>query len=413
MIERLAVVSYHSSPLLEPGSGDSGGMTIYVRALARAMAQVGVRTDVFTRASGDGPRATELVPGVRVVAIEAGPVEPVDKRVLPRFIDDFAAGIRAFATAQRTAYDAVHSHYWQSGLAARELARSWRIPFVHSHHTLGRVKNRYLAPGDDPEPPMRLEGESAIIDAADVLIASTDDEWEHLSCLYGAPHDRLKIVHPGVDHATFRPLDRVRSRRSLGLGDAHVLLYAGRIQRLKGLDLALRAVEQLSGALERDLVFLVVGGASGSGGDAEIARLAALARTLGIERSVRFVGTRSHHDLPTFYSAADAVLVCSHSESFGLAALEAQACGTPVVATAVGGLRHVVRDGASGFLVDTRDPTTFAGRLKDILGDGALATRFRAAAVRSAARFSWERAADELVELYDCLGERAPDACTC
>jgi D-inositol-3-phosphate glycosyltransferase len=413
-IRRLAVVAYHSSPLRSPGDGDSGGMTVYVRELAEAFARRGVQTDVFTRADSSGPRVTTLAPGVRVVSIDAGPRSAVPKERLLEHLGDFTGGVRAFAVTQRLAYDVVHSHYWQSGIAGITLARGWDVPLVHSHHTLGRVKNRYLAPGDDPEPRVRLDGEARVIEAADVLVASTDDEWKQLACLYGASHDKLKTLHPGVDHASFSPGPRAEARAALGLGAGAVMLYAGRIQRLKGIELAVRAADELRSALESPLTLLIAGGASGPAGAIEVARLRALVDELGLGGVVRFVGPVPHPELPVYYRASDVLVVCSHSESFGLTALEAHSCGTPVVGTPVGGLSHVVTDGRSGFLVDTRDPAVFAARLKTLLADDRLRARFSAAAIASAAPFSWDRTAASLQELYECLvREKSPEACTC
>ena len=414
-LKRTAVISYHSSPLIEPGSGDAGGMTVYVRQLAEAVAGRGLATDIFTRADSDLPRVVELAPGVRVVSVDAGPRERVEKEDLSEHLDDFVAGVRAFSTSQRARYELVHSHYWQSGLAAKALATAWGVPFVHSNHTLGKVKNRALAPGDAPEPLARLAGEAEVMDAADVLIASTDEELQQLACLYGASHDRLKTLHPGVDHSLFSPGPKEGPRAELGLSpDEAVLLFVGRIQRLKGLELAIRSVEQLEPALDRPLDLVVVGGPSGRGGRAEIQRLHELASNLGVADRVTWVGPQPHHRLPIYYRAADAVVVCSHSETFGFAALEAHACGTPVVGTAVGGLAHIVDDGRSGFLVETRDPAVFAGRLKTLLSDPELSATFRAEAERSAARFSWDKTADSFLELYECLvREESPEACTC
>lgn len=410
----LAVLSFHSSPLDEPGSGDAGGMTVYVRSLADALAARGVTTDLFTRAQDARTTPITVSSGVRVVPIEAGPRAPVPKEELQPYLGDFVAGIRAFALSQRLSYDLVHSHYWQSGLAGTALAEAWGVPLVHSHHTLGRVKNRFLAPGDRPEPDHRLDGEDEVIAAADVLIASTDDELRQLTSLYGAAHDRLKTLHPGVDHRIFTPHDRVRARRELGLGDGAVMLFVGRLQPLKGAELALRALEELRPALDRDLSLILVGGASGPTGDTEIERLKQLARDLGVSNDVSFVGPQPHHRLPLFYSASDVVTVCSHSESFGLAALEAHACGIPVVGTPVGGLSHIVRDGRSGFLVAERDPSVFAARLKTLLSDDVLHSRFSAEALDAASAFSWDRAAVDFLELYECLVRAdSPEVCTC
>jgi D-inositol-3-phosphate glycosyltransferase len=412
-LRRIAVIAYHSSPLQEPGAGDAGGMTVYVREIAEALARRGIATDIFTRATTDFDRPVELYPGARVVSIPAGPRAPLEKERLSAYIDEFVTGIRAFAMAQRVRYDLVHSHYWQGGLAATELARAWGVPMVHSNHTLGRVKNRFLAPEDAPEPEGRLVGEAQVIDAADVLIASTDDEWEQLACLYLAPHDGIKTIHPGVDHSVFSPGDRAAAREELGLGDEHVMLYVGRIQPLKGLELAIRAVEELAPVLDAPLSFVVVGGASGQRGERELERLKQLVESLGLQESVNFVGPQPHSKLPVFYRAADVVVVCSHSESFGLAALEAHACGIPVVGTAVGGLSYVVRDGDSGWLVDTRDPTVFAARLKTLFADETLRKEFGYGASESAARFSWARTADALFDLYECLArQELVEACT-
>ena len=409
-----AVVAYHSSPLLEPGVGDAGGMTVYLREVARALAKRHIRTDVFTRSSSGSIETTDIFPGVRVVAIPAGPVGDLSKSELPAYIGDFAAGIRAFAMASRIGYDIVHSHYWQSGIAGAELASTWRVPMVHSNHTLAKVKNRFLPPGDNPEPVVRLDGEATVIAAADTLIASTDDEWEHLACLYGAPHDRIKTIYPGVDHGLFEPGDRRAARAQLGFGDEAILTFVGRIQPLKGLSLAVRAVEQLVPVLDRDIKLVVVGGASGPSGASERARLIGLARKLGISEALHFAGPQPHERTPLFYRAADAVVVCSYSESFGLSALEAQACGIPIVGTDVGGLRHIVRDGDSGYLVGSRDPSDFAARLKTLLADDHLRTAFSRTATESAASFTWERTGTELADLYECLvTERLPEVCTC
>ena len=415
LVHRVAVVAYHSSPLAETGSGDAGGMTVFVRGLAHALARRGLHTDIFSRRDADRPRVVNLSEGVRAISIDAGPSEPVDKSAQISHIDDFVAGVRAFATANRIRYDLVHSHYWQSGLAATELSSAWGVPFVHSNHTLGKVKNSFLAPGEPPERPERLAGEARVISSSDVLAVSTDAEIEQLTGLYGAARDRVTTVHPGVDHSLFNPLgDRVSARRALGLGREATLLYVGRIQPLKGLELAVRSVEELSGAMEGDVVLLVVGGASGTSGDAEVARLRDLAYELGVADRIRFLGPRPHTSLPALYRASDVVLMCSHTESFGFAALEAHACGIPVVATAVGGLSHIVADGVTGYLVEERDPAVFAGRLKTLLADTELRSQFSEAALARATAFDWDRSAAEFLELYECLATaEGPELCTC
>jgi D-inositol-3-phosphate glycosyltransferase len=413
-VKRVAVISYHCSPLDEPGSGDAGGMTVYVRGLASALEKKGVHTDIFTRAVRPDDRTVSLSPFVRVVPLEAGPLAPVGKEDLPRWVDEFSAAVRAFAMMQRISYDVIHSHYWQSGLVGRSLASVWSIPFVHSSHTLGRVKNAALAPGDSPEPESRLGGEKDVIDAADVLIASTDDEYQQLACMYGAPHDKLKILPPGVDHQIFSPGDKAAARRELDLGSEPILLYVGRIQALKGIDLAIHAAERLKHALDVPPRLLIVGGPSGTAGDGELERLRALVEELGVSSNVDFLGPQPHGMLPTFYRAADVAVICSHSESFGLTALEAHACGTPVVGTPVGGLSHIVSSGESGFLIDERDADRFASAIKTLLSDPEVAESFSAQAVRRAVPFTWTNTAARFLELYECLvSEKYPELCTC
>lgn len=413
-VERLAVVAFHSSPLLEPGSGDAGGMTVFVRELARSLAGLGVHTDIFTRATDPMDRIVTVYPGVRVVPIAAGPQQMVPKETLPDLIDEFAAGIRAFSLAQRIRYDVIHSHYWQSGVAAVALARWWTVPHVHSAHTLGEVKNAHLAPGDAPESSLRLAGEAEVIAAADALVASTDGEFHQLAHLYGAPADRLKTLPPGVDHGLFFPGDQRTARAGLDLQDQAVLLSVGRIQPLKGLDLAIQATERLRNALDRDPLLLIVGGASGSSGEREVERLQDLVTDLGLDDNVRFCGPQPHDRLPAYYRAAEAVLVCSHSESFGLTALEAHSTGCPVVGLPVGGLSHIVRDGRSGFLLDERDADACAARLKTILSDAEVSAAFSATAQRIAARYSWTGTAARFNELYGCLvRDLSPELCAC
>lgn len=414
-VDRLAVIAYHSSPLAAPGSGDAGGMSIFVRGLADALAKKGLRTDIFTRRNGPGPTTNTISDGVRVIVIEAGPAETVEKDKQPAYLPEFVTGVRAFAASQRIRYDLVHSHYWQSGLAAVRLCTFWDVPLVHSNHTLAKVKNGYLASGEAPESEPRLRGEEAVIAASDVLAVSTDEELQQLACLYGASHDRLKTVYPGVDHRTFRPgIAREPTRAELGLTDEATLLYVGRIQPLKGLELAIRSLCELSGAFDRDVVLLVVGGASGRAGEEELQRLRGLAASLGVAERVRFLGPRPHESLPSLYAASDVVLVCSHTESFGLAALEAHACGVPVVGTAVGGLSHIVADGVTGYLVDRRDPSIFAGHIKTLLADDDLRRAFGAAASTRSNAFDWTRSATEFLELYQCLvAVDSPELCTC
>lgn len=414
-VRRVAVLAYHSSPLHEPGSGDAGGMTVYVRELASALAALGVHTDIFTRASTDEDRVTFLEDSVRVVPIEAGPRRELPKEELPSHLSTFVDAVKAFAQMQRIRYDLVHSHYWQSGVAAKDLVETWQVPLVHSPHTLGRVKNAWLPPGDVPEPESRLQGEQEVINAADVLIANTDAEYHDLACMYRAPHDALKVLSPGVNHVSFRPGDAAEARERLGLPQERpILLSAGRIQKLKGLDLAIRTVERLRSLVEPEPLLVIVGGPSGAGGAAELQRLQTLVDELDVGTSVRFVGPRPHGSLPDHYRAADVTLICSYSESFGLAALEAHACGCPVVGSPVGGLSHIVTQGSSGYLIDDRDPDVIAQRVAELVRDKELAASFSERAYRNSTSLSWEKAADVFLELYECLvNDRFPELCTC
>jgi D-inositol-3-phosphate glycosyltransferase len=415
VVRRVAVLAYHSSPLEEPGAGDAGGMGVYVREVAAAHAARGIHTDIFTRATSPLGGTVTWSPHVRVVPVAAGPRERLPKEAAPRYIEEFTSNLKAFAVTQRIVYDVVHSHYWQSGLAGLPLRNAWDVPLVHSQHTLGLVKNRHLPSGEPPEPTARIRGEQRVISEADVLIASTDDEWQQLSCLYGAGHDRLETVHPGVDHSTFSPGDTRRARRRLGLApEEPVLLCVGRIQPLKGLEVALEATRDLIRLLGRGVTLVIAGGPSGGSGERYLGRLHKLATDLGLGTRVRFVGPRPRAQLPDFYRAADALVVCSRTESFGLTALEAQACGVPVVGRPVGGLTDVVRDGLSGWIVRDSRPATFASILADLLADATRRRSFSEAAVVAARGFPWERTAEQLLELYECLVHAAaPEVCTC
>ena len=407
-LSRLAMVSLHTSPLDQPGTGDAGGMNVYVVELARRLAARGIEVDVFTRATSSAlPPVVSLADGVHVRHIHAGPFEGLTKHELPAQLCVFAREVLRAEAAQPVGhYDAVHSHYWLSGQVGALARDRWGVPLVHTMHTMAKVKNAALAAGDTPEPAARVIGEQQVVDAADVLIANTDFEAAQLVDLYGALPDRVEVVHPGVDLDRFRPVDAaalpaVRARLGLPV-DAVVLLFAGRIQPLKGPDVLLRAVALLLAdrpELRSHLVVPVVGGPSGSGLDKPRA-LAALASELGLDDVVRFVPPVTQDELATWYAAATVVAVPSYNESFGLVAVEAQACGTPVLAAAVGGLPTAVRDGVSGLLLDTHDPGDWAAALDRMVGDGALRARLAAGALEQAARFSWDVTADETLAAY-------------
>ena len=404
-IERVAMISLHTSPLDQPGIGDAGGMNVYVLELAKRLATRGIEVDIFTRATTSAVEPTVLAaPGVQVRHITAGPFEGLTKAELPGQLCVFARDVlRAEAAQPLGHYDAVHSHYWLSGQVGALARDRWGVPLIHSMHTMAKVKNDALAEGDTPEPEGRIIGEEQVVRAADMLIANTDLEAKQLINLYDADPGRVEVVHPGVDLAVFRAHDKAAVRRELGLPvDAHVLLFAGRIQPLKAPDVLLRAVAVLlerRPELRSRLVVPVVGGPSGSGLEHPEA-LADLAHSLGLHDVVRFVPPVAQPELSRWCAAADLVAVPSYNESFGLVAVEAQASGTPVVAAAVGGLTTVVRDQVSGLLVDGHGAEAWADALERLVTDGELRGRLAAGALDHASGFSWELTADRTLEVY-------------
>ncbi len=394
---RVAVLSVHTSPLAQPGTGDAGGMNVYVLQTALHMARRGVQVEIFTRAtSSSDPQLVKVAPGVLVRNVIAGPFEGLDKYDLPTQLCAFTAGVlRAEANHEPGYYDIVHSHYWLSGQVGWLARDRWAVPLVHTAHTLAAVKNAALADGDAPEPPLRAVGEQQVVDEADRLIVNTEDEAHQLVSLHHADPRRIDVVHPGVDVETFTPGDRAAARRALGLPDEPIVAFIGRIQPLKAPDVLLRAAAKLPGVR-----VLVAGGPSGSG-LATPDGLVRLADDLGIADRVTFLPPQSREQLVQVYRAADLVAVPSYSESFGLVAIEAQACGTPVVAAAVGGLPVAVRDGQTGALVDGHDPERWAEVIDDLLGRGPDAlTVLGRQAVAHASTFSWEHTTDALLGAY-------------
>ncbi len=404
-VRRVAMISLHTSPLDQPGTGDAGGMNVYVTELSRRLARRGVEVDIFTRATSSAlPEAVAVDPGVVVRHVHAGPFEGLTKNELPGQLCVFAREVlRAEAARPSGHYDVVHSHYWLSGQVGALARDRWGVPLVHTMHTMAKVKNEAMAVGDVPEPAARVIGEEQVVAAADVLVANTDLEAKQLINLYDADPGRVEVVYPGVDLDTFHPRDPVAVRGDLGLPvDATVLLFAGRIQPLKAPDVLLRAVALLLDqrpGLREHLVVPVVGGPSGSGLDRP-ASLVQLAHELGIDDVVRFVPPVAQSDLARWYAASTLVAVPSYSESFGLVAAEAQACGTPVVAAAVGGLPTVVRDGVSGLLVEGHDPVRWADTLERLLADPARLAVLGAGALAQAREFSWEATAGRTLEAY-------------
>jgi D-inositol-3-phosphate glycosyltransferase len=406
---RVATLSLHTSPLDQPGTGDAGGMNVYIVEVARRIADAGVEVEVFTRAtSSDLPPIVEMAPGVSVRHITAGPFEGLAKEELPAQLCAFTAGVlRAEAARAPGWYDLVHSHYWLSGQVGWLAKDRWGVPLVHSAHTLAKVKNRLLADGDVPEPPGRIVGEEQVVEEADRLVANTPTEAAELRDLYGADPARVAVVSPGVDLDRFTPpstgcVDAVRRRARAALGlpaGGLIVAFVGRIQPLKAPDVLLRAVAQMDPAVASRVTVLICGGPSGTGLERPTA-LMDLAGSLGIADRVRFLPPRPPAELSDVYRAADLVAVPSHNESFGLVALEAQACGTPVVAAAVGGLVTAVADGRSGVLVDGHDPARWARVIGDLLCDPARRAELGRGAAAHARRFSWDLTADGLLAVY-------------
>jgi len=404
-VRRVAMISVHTSPLDQPGTGDAGGLNVYVLELSKRLAAAGIEVDIFTRATSsrhDPVLAAD--DGITVHNIHAGPFEGLTKGELPGQLCVFAREVlRTEAAKPLGHYDLVHSHYWLSGQVGALARDRWGVPLVHSMHTMARVKNDALAVGDTPEPAARIIGEQQVVEAADMLIANTDIEAKQLINLYDADPGRVEVVHPGVDLSVFQPIDQGTARRSLDLpADAHVLMFAGRIQPLKAPDVLLRAVAVLleeTPSLRSRLVVPVVGGPSGTGLE-HPESLAQLAAELGVDDVVRFVPPVAQAELAQWCAAATLVAVPSYNESFGLVAAEAQATGTPVIGAAVGGLTTVIRDGHSGLLVDSHEPRDWARAMRRVFEDDALRSRLQAGAVEQARQFSWERTAQSTLEVY-------------
>ncbi len=393
------MLSVHTSPLAQPGTGDAGGMNVYVLQSALHLARRGVEVEIFTRATASAdPPVVRVAPGVLVRNVVAGPFEGLDKYELPTQLCAFAAGVlRAEAAHDPGYYDIVHSHYWLSGQVGWLARDRWAVPLVHTAHTLAGVKNAALAAGDTPEPPLRAVGEQQVVDEADRLIVNTKDEAQQLVSLHSADPARIDVAHPGVDLEIFRPGDRRAARSALGLPpDEHVVAFVGRIQPLKAPDILLRAAAKLPG------VRIVVAGGPSGNGFAAPEGLVGLAEDLGISDQVTFLPPQSRNDLAGLFRAADVVAVPSYSESFGLVAVEAQACGTPVAAAAVGGLPVAVRDGISGTLVSGHDVEQWANAIDELLqaSAGPRGLAMSRAAVEHAATFSWDNTVEELLASY-------------
>ena len=401
------MISLHTSPLVQPGSGDSGGMNVYVREVASALAQAGVECTTYTRRDRpDAAREVVVEPGHRVVHVPAGPVD-LPKEALADELDEFTAGVLDHIR-RGPGVDVVHANYWLSGVVGHRLKHELDVPLVATFHTLARVK----AEGGDLEPEWRDRAEAEVIGCSDAICVSCPEEERQFRRLYGTPSGRIEIVPPAVEHAFFSPGHRGGARTAMGLPpDRPVVLFVGRIQPLKGPDVAINALAALA---HTDAVLVVVGGASGAQGHEEAEHTHRLVDELGLGDRVLFVEPQPHHILSSFYRAADVVIVPSRSESFGLVALEAAACGVPVVASAVGGLLNIVHDGVTGWLVEGRDPIRFARAIDRVLDDPVGAAAMGAAAAVRARRFTWSFTAARLRRLYtDLAALPAPRLVVC
>lgn len=405
----IAMISYHTCPLAVLGGKNTGGMNVYVRELTRFLGRIGIHVDVFTRSMD------EHVPQVshdlgyfnRVVHISAGPEVYLQKDELQSYIHPFAEGIMDFADRKGIQYDLVHSHYWMSGLAGKELKAAWGVPMLQMFHTLGLMKQRIGRTAEEREGQERVEGELAVMQAADRIIAATEAERSQLELLYGINHQKVSIVPPGVDTHHFYPIPADEAKEAIGIspGD-RMALFVGRIEPLKGVDTLIRAMAIVKSTCKEFVCphYLVIIGGDPEGhperDEGEMGRLQALARSLGLDEIVLFLGKRGQHTLPYYYSAAEVVVMPSHYESFGMVALEAMACGTPVIASQVGGLAYLVQEGETGFFVPAQDPMALAGKLRLMFVNHELRAEMGSRAVTYAQRYRWETIADQISAVY-------------
>jgi D-inositol-3-phosphate glycosyltransferase len=407
---KIAMLSYHTCPLATLGGKDTGGMNVYVRDLTRELGREGVHVDVFTRSQDEHvPHVLhDLGYGNRVVHVPAGPEHPLPRQELTAYLPQFVAGIEAFARDKNLQYDVIHSHYWMSGLAAERLKAQWNIPIVQMFHTLGQMKNRVARSAAEIEGGYRIEGEAQMLRVADRVIAATPAEKSQLQFLYNADQRKIVIIPPGVDTSRFYPIPADEARAVVGIPpDGRMILFVGRIEPLKGVDTLIQAMAAMrrAGILKRYPHYLtIIGGdpdASPESMSAEMARLQRLCQELGIGDEVIFLGKQSQDSLPYYYSAAEVVVVPSHYESFGMVALEAMACGTPVVASQVGGLAFLVQDGVTGFQVVDGDPDALCDRLTQLIQDQGLRTRMGDQAAVYARDYGWDKVTPRIIQLYE------------
>jgi D-inositol-3-phosphate glycosyltransferase len=405
----IAMISYHTCPLAILGGKDTGGMNVYVRELTRYLGRQGVHVDVFTRSQDEHvPQILhDLGYGNRVVHIPAGPEHPLPKKELADYLPKFVDGIQKFARDRGIHYDLIHSHYWMSGIAAKQLKERWGVPVVHMFHTLGLMKNRVAQSEAEMEGDYRAQGEYQVLEMADRIIAATLAEESQLQFLYQANEEKIVVIPPGVDVSHFYPIQPEEAKCVIGVPeDESMLLFVGRIEPLKGVDTLIRAIAHMHSSGVSILFphyLAIIGGdpnAKTREMNTEMARLQALSRELGLEDLIVFLGKRSQQSLPYYYSAADVLIMPSHYESFGMVALEAMACGTPVVASQVGGLAFLIQDGETGFVVPGGDPLALSERLTQLLSQPELRRRLGEQAAAYAQDYAWEKIAGRMVDLY-------------
>ena len=407
---RIAMLSYHTCPLATLGGKDTGGMNVYVRDLTRELGRMGIHVDVFTRSQDEHvPHVLhDLGYGNRVVHVPAGPEQPFPKSQLPDHIPQFVEGVKQFAVDKGLRYDLIHSHYWMSGIAAETLAQAWKVPVVHMFHTLGEMKNRIATRASDKEGPARLNGERRVLAHADRIIAATLAERAQLQWLYKADQKKIVVIPPGVDTGHFYPIPADEAREAIGISkDDRMVLFVGRIEPLKGVDTLIRAMACMrTELLEKPVYLVIIGGdpnASPEDMSAEMARLQALCAELCMDRMVVFLGKRGQDTLPYYYSAAEVLVMPSHYESFGMVALEAMACGTPVIASQVGGLAFLVLDGVTGFHVPNGDSEALCAKVSLLLQDANLREQMGARAAQYAHGYAWENIASQIIKVYEHL----------
>jgi len=406
-LRRVASISVHTSPLAALGGKDAGGMNVYIRELSCHLAQLGLPVDIFTRRTDPlAPETVQICEGVNLVNITAGPATPLNKNDLFHYLPEFASQAALYSVKHGVRYDVVHAHYWLSGWAAQLLKRYWDTPFVQMFHTTAEMKNA-VSPAKFHETTKRAHTERLLVDLCDSLIAANPDERAHLIWHQHSKSNKVCTIPPGVDLELFRPLDRMNSRLSLGMGvDEKIVLFVGRIDPIKGIDTLLDAAEVLARQPEPP-TFVIIGGDLDET-SLPVGPLADVAQSVterGIAPSFKFLGSQPQNQLPLYYAAADVVAIPSLYESFGLVAVEAMACGTPVVASRSGGLRFTVEDGLNGFLVPVGDSQRLARSLGKVLGDEQLQRRLSIGAMTSAQRFAWPSVASQILRVYQRLAD--------